>query len=64
MGIVLFALAGAAIAYFGGSTFGLYEGYGAIAPFVGAGLGAVAAGLIGMALKPRREVKYNGPAFD
>lgn len=63
MGIVFFAIAGAVIAYFGGSTFGLYDGYGSSAPFIAAALGAVAAGMIGVALKPR-QVKYNGPAFD
>lgn len=63
MGIAFFALAGAAIAFFGGSTFGLYDGYGASAPYVAAVLGAIAAGMIGAALKPR-QMKYNGPAFD
>lgn len=64
MGIALFALAGAAIAYFGGITFGLYEGYAAGAPYLGALVGAAAAAAIGIALKPRRAPLYKGPALD
>ena len=63
MGILLFALVGAAIGYFGGNLMGLYEGYTASAPFIGAAVGAVAAGLMGLALKPRQAV-YHGPTFD
>ena len=64
MGIIFFALAGAAIAYFGGITLGLYDGYGATAPYLGAVIGAAAAGLLGIALKPRRGPAYRGPALD
>lgn len=64
MGIILFAIIGAAIAYFGGVAFGMYEAYGATAPYIGALIGAVAAGLIGMALKPRRAPAYRGPELN
>ena len=64
MGIILFAITGAAIAYFGGAYFGMYEAYGSSAPYIGAAIGAVAAALIGLALKPRREAVYRGPALD
>jgi hypothetical protein len=63
MGIIFFAIIGAAIAYFGGVAFGMYEGYGVAAPYIGAAIGAVAAGLIGLALKPRRGPAYHGPAL-
>ncbi|QJR13184.1 hypothetical protein DSM104443_04279 [Usitatibacter rugosus] len=63
MGILLFAVVGAAIGYFGGSAVGLYDGYTASAPFIGAAVAAVAAALIGVALKPRKTV-YNRPTFD
>jgi len=64
MGLILFALAGAAIAYFGGLTFGVYEAYGPQAPYIGAAIGTAAAALIGVALKPRNETAYRGPALD
>jgi len=63
MGILLFALVGAAIGYFGGNLMGLYDGYTASAPFIGAAVGAVAAALMGLALKPR-QAAYHGPTFD
>jgi len=63
MGILLFAVVGAAIGYFGGTIMGLYDGYTASAPFIGAAVGAVACALMGMALKPRKAV-YNRPTFD
>jgi len=64
MGILVFALIGAAIGFFGGNFMGLYEGYTASAPFIGAAVGATAAALIGVALKPRRGPAYQGPTFD
>ena len=64
MGIFLFAFAGAAIAYFGGITFGLYDAYGASAPYFGAVIGAAVAGVLGLALRPRRGPAYRGPQFD
>lgn len=64
MGILLFALLGAGIAYFGGMAFNVYEGYGAAAPYIGAVIGAVAAGLIGLALRPRRRTAYRGPELN
>lgn len=64
MGIILFAIIGAGIAYFGGIAFGMYEAYGATAPYIGALIGAVAAGLIGVALKPRRGPTYRGPELN
>ena len=64
MGILIFAILGAVIAYFGGVSFGMYEGYGVSAPFIGAAIGAVAAALIGLALKPRKGPKYQGPQLD
>jgi hypothetical protein len=64
MGIILFAILGAGIAYFGGMAFGLYEGYGVTAPYIGALIGAVAAGLIGLALRPRRRTTYRGPELN
>lgn len=64
MGIVLFAIVGAAIAYFGGVTLGMYEAYGVNAPYIGAAIGAAAAALIGLALKPRKSAVYRGPAVD
>ena len=64
MGIILFAIIGAGIAYFGGIAFGLYDAYGATAPYIGALIGAAAAGLIGVALKPRRGPTYRGPELN
>lgn len=64
MGIILFAIIGAVIAYFGGVAFGMYDDYGLYAPYVGALIGAVATGLIGLALKPRRGTAYQGPEFN
>jgi hypothetical protein len=64
MGIILFAIIGAGIAYFGGTAFDVYEGYGATAPYIGALIGAVAAGVIGLALRPRRGPAYRGPELN
>ncbi len=64
MGIILFAIVGGAIAYFGGVRFDMYEAFGPNGPYIGAAIGAAAAALIALALKPRREAVYRGPALD
>ena len=64
MGIILFAIMGAGIAYFGGMAFGMYEAYGVAAPYIGALIGAVAAGLIALTLRPRRRTSYRGPELN
>jgi hypothetical protein len=63
MGIILFAVIGGALAFFGGQFMGLYDAYGTTAPYVGAVIGAPVATALGFALRPRHTPVYRGPAL-
>jgi hypothetical protein len=63
MGIILFAVIGAGLAFFGGQFMGLYDAYGTAAPYVGAVIGAAVATGLGFALRPRHTPAYRGPAL-
>jgi hypothetical protein len=64
MRYIIVAVIGAALFYFGGLGFGLYEESGPAAPLIGAAVGAAVLSVLALALTPRTSVVYKGPAFD